>query len=265
MFFVLSKTAAFLALPSNLVLIAAVAGLILLPTRYRRLGRRLLAVCVVLLLLFGVTPLGIVMTTSLEQRFPAYDMTGPAPDGIIVLGGGIDPDATAALGEPVIGAAFQRLITARRLAEAYPAARVVYSGGNGNLVPGAGREADVARAMLIRLRVPAERITPEREARHTAEKATFTRVLLQAGPGRRGLLVTWPAHLPGAMGCFRQAGIPVIAVPAGPREPWLSRWPLRSLGAELARLDDAAHEWLGLIAYRLTGRTGALFPAPEPL
>ena len=144
MFFVLSKTAAFLALPSNLVLIAAVAGLILLPTRYRRLGRRLLAVCVVLLLLFGVTPLGIVMTTSLEQRFPAYDMTGPAPDGIIVLGGGIDPDATAALGEPVIGAAFQRLITARRLAEAYPAARVVYSGGNGNLVPGAGREADVA-------------------------------------------------------------------------------------------------------------------------
>jgi hypothetical protein len=64
------------------------------------------------------------------------------------------------------------------------------------------------------------------------------------------------------MGCFRRAGVPVIAVPAGPREPWLSRWPLRSLGAELARLDDAAHEWLGLIAYRLTGRTDALFPAP---
>lgn len=262
MFFVLSKTAAFLALPSNLVLIAGVAGLLLLLTRYRRLGRRLVAVCVVLLLLFGVTPLGILMTTSLEQRFPAYDMAGPAPDGIIVLGGGIDPDATAALGEPVIGAAFQRLITARRLAEVYPTARVVYSGGNGNLVPGAGREADVARAMLIQLGVPAERITLERESRNTAENAAFTQALIHAAPGQRWLLVTSPAHMSRAMGCFRQAGIPVVAVPAGPREPWLSRWPLRSLGAELARLDDAAHEWLGLIAYRLTGRTGALFPGP---
>lgn len=262
MFFVLSKTAAFLALPSNLVLIAGVAGLLLLLTRYRRLGRRLVAVCVVLLLLFGVTPLGILMTTSLEQRFPAYDMAGPAPDGIIVLGGGIDPDATAALGEPVIGAPFQRLITARRLAEVYPTARVVYSGGNGNLVPGAGREADVARAMLIQLGVPAERITLERESRNTAENAAFTQALIHAVPGQRWLLVTSPAHMPRAMGCFRQAGIPVVAVPAGPREPWLSRWPLRSLGAELARLDDAAHEWLGLIAYRLTRRTGALFPGP---
>jgi uncharacterized SAM-binding protein YcdF (DUF218 family) len=262
MFFVLSKTAAFLALPSNIVLIISVAGLTLLLTRYRTLGGRLLTASVVLLLLFGITPLGILLTTSLEQRFPAYDMSGPAPDGIIVLGGGIDPDATAALGEPVIGAAFQRLITARRLAEAYPAARVVYSAGNGNLPPRAGREADVARAMLIQLGVSAERVTLERESRNTVENAVFTQALIHAKPGERWLLVTSPAHMPRAMGCFRRAGVPVIAVPAGPREPWLSRWPLRSLGAELARLDDAAHEWLGLIAYRLTGRMDALFPAP---
>lgn len=262
MFFVLSKTAAFLALPSNIVLILGAPGLLLLLTRYRRPGRLLLTASVILLIGFGITPLGIWLTTSLEQRFPAYDMSGPAPDGIIVLGGGIDPDATAALGEPVIGAAFQRLITARRLAEAYPTARVVYSGGNGNLSPGAGREADIARAMLIQLGVPPDRIVLERDSRNTAENATFTQALIHAAPGQRWLLVTSPAHMPRAVGCFRQAGIPVVAVPAGPREPWWSRWPLRSLGAELARFDEAAHEWLGLIAYRLTGRTDALFPAP---
>lgn len=263
MFFVLSKTVAFLALPSNIVLIVGVAGLILLLTRYRRAARRLLAVAVLLLVLCGVVPLGAWLSATLEHRFPPFDMSGPAPDGIIVLGGGIDPDASVALGEPVVGMAFQRLMTAQRLAAAYPAARVIYSGGNGGLMPGEGREADVARTALLQLGVPAERITLERESRNTAENAAFTQALIHAKPGERWLLVTSPQHMPRAMGCFRHAGIPVVAVPSGRRDPWLSRWPLRSLGAELARLDDAVHEWLGLIAYRLTGRTDALFPGPD--
>ena len=29
-------------------------------------------------------------------------------------------------------------------------------------------------------------------------------------------------------------------------------------------IDTAAHEWLGLIAYRLTGKIDELFPSPKP-
>ena len=35
-----------------------------------------------------------------------------------------------------------------------------------------------------------------------------------------------------------------------------------TLSGGLNTLDLATHEWLGLIFYRLTGRTGALLPAP---
>jgi hypothetical protein len=31
----------------------------------------------------------------------------------------------------------------------------------------------------------------------------------------------------------------------------------------LKRLDTATREWVGLLIYRLTGRTDALFPAPQ--
>jgi hypothetical protein len=31
----------------------------------------------------------------------------------------------------------------------------------------------------------------------------------------------------------------------------------------VAQLDDAAREWIGLLAYRVIGNTNALFPAPS--
>jgi len=35
-----------------------------------------------------------------------------------------------------------------------------------------------------------------------------------------------------------------------------------SFADNLALTDNAMHEWLGLVSYRLTGRTSELFPAP---
>jgi len=34
------------------------------------------------------------------------------------------------------------------------------------------------------------------------------------------------------------------------------------LSDDLAAVDRAAHEWTGLIVYRLTGKTDAFFPSP---
>jgi len=38
--------------------------------------------------------------------------------------------------------------------------------------------------------------------------------------------------------------------------------PFGRIGAGLERADLAAKEWIGLVAYRLTGRSAALFPGP---
>jgi hypothetical protein len=34
--------------------------------------------------------------------------------------------------------------------------------------------------------------------------------------------------------------------------------------ARITQADDAVHEWMGLIAYRLAGRTIELLPSPDP-
>ena len=68
-----------------------------------------------------------------------------------------------------------------------------------------------------------------------------------------------------AIGAFRKVGLEVEAYPVD----WRSRgWsdlssPFRTVSAGLARADLAVHEWIGLIAYRVTGRSSDLFPGPH--
>lgn len=69
--------------------------------------------------------------------------------------------------------------------------------------------------------------------------------------------------MPRAVGVFRAAGFDVTAYPVDYRtRGWGDALrPFDSIPAGLARLDRAAKEWIGLLAYALTGRTNALFPA----
>jgi uncharacterized SAM-binding protein YcdF (DUF218 family) len=72
MFFVLSKTIGFLAFPSNLLIVVALAGVALMATRWARCGRRLVVVAVLLVAVAGLSPLGNALIMPLEQRFPCW-------------------------------------------------------------------------------------------------------------------------------------------------------------------------------------------------
>jgi uncharacterized SAM-binding protein YcdF (DUF218 family) len=68
--------------------------------------------------------------------------------------------------------------------------------------------------------------------------------------------------MPRSVGVFRAAGWQVLPWPVGYRSrDTISGW-APSLGEKLAVLDNAGHEWLGLLAYWLQGHSSALFPAP---
>ena len=122
MFFVLSKTAAPLLVPSNLLLLVGLAGLALLMTRWRRAGRRLALSSLVLFLLLGCLPVGPALIYVLENRFPAWDASRGAPDGIVVLGGAIDPVLSRVRGHVILSGAAERVTAIAELARAYPKA-----------------------------------------------------------------------------------------------------------------------------------------------
>src|SRR5258707_1715829 len=96
MFFPLSKILGFFAIPSNLVVSIDMLGLLLLPTRFARAGRALAFASLIVLAILGLSPIGNALIIPLEERFPRWDATRGAPDGIIVLGGAISPDGSSA-------------------------------------------------------------------------------------------------------------------------------------------------------------------------
>src|ERR1700738_3029118 len=88
-------------LPTNFLIGFGLLGAILLATRFASLGRKLLIASIALLAICGFSPLGKWLLYPLESRFPPWDAARGAPDGIVVLGGSIDPDLSAAPGVAV--------------------------------------------------------------------------------------------------------------------------------------------------------------------
>jgi uncharacterized SAM-binding protein YcdF (DUF218 family) len=264
MFFILSKILGVFASLSNLVIGLGLLGVLLLGTRLARVGRFLTVASLIALAVIGLSPLGNMLIIPLEERFPPWDDTRGAPDGIIVLGGAITPDVSAARGEVALNEAAERVTAAVALARRYPAARIIYSGGSGALVFPEGSEAVSAVRLFESLGVPQARIIAEEQSRNTVENAVFSMLLAMPQPGERWLLVTSSYHMPRAIGVFRRAGFPVEAYPVDwrTRGPQDALRPFSTLGSGLERADTATHEWVGLLLYWLTGRSAVLFPGP---
>ena len=230
------------------------------------MGRKLCSCCVATLLICGYLPVGTILLVPLETRFPPWKAEGAEPAGIIVLGGGVDPVLSAAHGSPVLDAAGARIVIAASLARQYPRARLVYAGGNADLLQQEPKEADVAVAAFASLGIARDRLQIERKSRNTEENVGFSKALADPKPGELWLLVTSAFHMPRAIGIFRKFGFAV--------QPYPVDWKTRGWSDVLTIQSDflrglsltniAVHEWIGLLAYRLTGKIYELFPAPDP-
>jgi uncharacterized SAM-binding protein YcdF (DUF218 family) len=133
MFFVLSKVLGFLVVPSNVILGIGIVGIVLLLTRFRRAGVRMMVVSLLLLLVIGITPIGMALIAALESRFPPGKEGGPPVTGIIVLGGPIDNRMSTARGMLSVSGEVERLLEGANLAKRHSAARLVFTGGNPSL------------------------------------------------------------------------------------------------------------------------------------
>ncbi len=263
MFFAASKVFWLLAQPTSLVLLAILAGLVLLVFKRRRLAVAALLAGLGVQFLVAFTSLGYVLIQPLENRFSVPTIPPEQVRGIIVLGGATLARPSTARGVAVLNQAGDRLTTAVWLAQNYPEAQIIMSGGEGFLIGETESEAETMRRFFINFGVGEDRLVLEGASRNTAENASFTRDVLGEGEGNL-VLVTSAFHMPRSVGIFRQQGIEVVPWPTDYRSAGNQGFgiDIANLNQNLETATVAMREWIGLLAYHWTGRSTELVPAP---
>jgi len=260
--------------PSQVLLAMIVTGTLLLlfastsegpPSRVARIGKTLALTGAICLLLVGLLPASHYFAHALEARFPIPQLPRDV-EGIILLSGSERPAASDAYGEPQLDEQGSRYIAYLRLANRYAGARLVYSGG-GRSAPGKGplgTQAAVATAILGNVGLDPARIVYELESHDSCDHPRNVRALVQPQPGEHWVVVTSAMHMPRVVACFRAAGWPAIIPYPTDFKVVLGPWGSGTfqITDNLALLDMSLHEWLGLLYYRLVGKTGEFFPAP---
>jgi len=215
-----------------------------------------------LVLLTVIFPVDEYVLGPLEQRFPALHSYPEKVNGIIVLGGGIDIDSTVYNEQLSVNDAGERLLALITLASAYPTAKIVYAGGNGNIVRNNQKEADLVKKFLSSLGLGSREVFFENESRNTFENAAFTKKIADPKPGEVWMLITSAFHMPRAVGVFRHHGWDVLPYPvdyrsSGPKEVF----GIGSFVEKWRRLSAGLREWTGLVYYRMMTYTEDLLPS----
>ncbi len=202
MFFYLSKTLYFLAMPVTLIILV-----LLLSAFVKKYQKTLFWLGMGLCFLFTNLFLSNALVRWWEaepvaiESLPHYDV------GIVL--GGITSDKEPRDRVHTSGAA-DRILHAVQLYRQGKIDKILVSGGTGKIIADEVKEAVLLKKLLLLSMVPEEDILVEDNSRNTRENALFSRDLLQAqAPGHRYLLITSAFHMPRAKACFDKVGLEV--------------------------------------------------------
>ncbi len=264
MFFYLAKAFWFVAQPLNFAIFLTLGSAVAAFFGMRRFAISAATVAFLVLALSTWTSLGALLLGPLEERFQRPSSLPAEIDGIVVLGGGLEGSINLARGGYEMNRGGDRFVEAAILARRFPSARVLISGGTGTVFLKGESDADTAPRLLAALSVEPERLILENKSRNTAENAQFAKDMAQPKPGETWLLVTSAYHMPRSIGLFRKVGFPVVPWPTDYRTSGRE-----GIGAATDNEIDSLHntttairEWVGLIAYWLSGRIDSVLPGP---
>jgi uncharacterized SAM-binding protein YcdF (DUF218 family) len=151
--------------------------------------------------------------------------------------------------------AAERMTAALALAAKYPQMQMVFTGGEGELFGAGPSEAQRAGTFFGAMGLPSARFIYEEKSRNTYENAVFTANLNGVEKQKRWLLITSASHMPRSMATFKKAGWNVTAYPVDFRTGLETPWTRYSLVQGAERWQMVLREFIGIAAYRMTGRS----------
>lgn len=260
MFFGLSKIFWTLAQPLNALCLLALAGFII-RLRWKQMGQAMMSISLAMIVFLGILPVGPLLMTWLERQYPTPETLPRKIDGIIVLGGAFESYLSAETSHVVANDQVDRIFCFLDLARQYPAAKLVFSGGAGDILNPLAMEGDDARA-FFKLASFNRPILYEEKSRNTYENALYSKEMVSPQAGENWVLTTSAYHMPRSVGIFERLDWRVIPYQCDPKTDGTYNvfYRLPNAVGNFHLLNLATKEILGSIVYYLTGKTAFILP-----
>ena len=254
---ILSKILNWAAQPLNAVLLLLCLSLLWGKRRPARAHKLTLA-ALLLLALSGFKTLPDALLSTLENQHPewAADADLGRFAGVVILGGALEPGRFSQHHQqPLLNSSAERMTMAVALWRRNPQLRLVFTGGEGELFGSGPSEAERALRFFDSMGVPRSALTVETRSQNTYENAVFTQSLPGMDARQPWLLLTSAWHMPRSLATFQKAGWNVTPYPVDFRTAGIAPLSTYNLGEGAERWELLLHEWIGMAAYRLSGRS----------
>lgn len=252
MFFFLSKTLSYLAMPFTVICVLLALSVILKPAKWRK---RCFWWGFGMLLFFSNGFISNAVMHAWEIQTVAYKDMRPHQLGIVLTG------STLPFLKPEDRVYFQRgadrVTHTVQLYSLGLIKKILISGGSGMLLHEEEPEANKFRKAMIMMGVAPEDIYIENETRNTYESAVAVKPMLDSlhYEAKDCLLITSAFHMRRSLACYRKAGVEL--------EPFStdfyahpSMWGFENIFPQLDAIliwNKLAKEWVGMVAYKLAG------------
>ena len=257
MFFVLSKVlSVFLAVHLHSYFCLLAAGLLAF-ANFTKLAKTALILPAILPLLYSFTWTGYKLLVPLEDFAPVPTATQIAESkGVIVLAGFTGrPQVSKERKEPQINGAGERFLKAVELARLNPEKPIWFAGYSGQLFPKGWSEDEITKALILQLGMKVDHFSFEAISRNTAESAQNMFQLVQPDTTENWILVTSASHMKRSLASFRKAGWDnITGYPVSFQTTENAHLGTFSPGKGFSLMNIALHEYVGYLAYWLSGR-----------
>jgi uncharacterized SAM-binding protein YcdF (DUF218 family) len=163
LFFWLSKLAWAIASPSSVLVILVILGWLLLMKGKPGPAKLCFTSLFIAMTCITTLPIGQWLLIPLESRFTTNPNLPASVDGIVVLSGPESVLKSIYWQQVEVGPAVERHLAFIKLAKQFPAAKLVFTGGNGSLLALPLAQADVAKQLFGDLGMDDSRVLYEKK------------------------------------------------------------------------------------------------------
>jgi len=213
----------------------------------------------IFLVIFGIFPVGQYLIYNLEKNYHNKIILPDKVDGLLILGGATNPSLSDEFNQINLNGSVERLVESITLIRKYKDAKIIFAGGSGSIKKPEMDHARIAKQFFMQIGLKTDKVIFENKSRNTYENILFSKYIAKPKKNEKWIVITSARHMNRTIFIGEKNDWILTPYAVDYLQSKTFKFnPNFNLLNNLSKLQHGSHEWIGLIAYYLMGRTSRI-------